>query len=226
MLLVPYVLKGTAMISDRRRGTSPSYPIPVWNGIFDHRENIGPAVWVFLWCIDRITKEKLGSGFVLSGSVISAGAIAEQLKDSERTVRRHLHRLSENGYITLKLASYGFIITVTNSCKFGIWRSDKNVRLVEDSGRTKLVSPPALLSDPSTKIARPNKEDTAVDSAVTPQEPCSRCHGTGRKASLTTPGKIVLCECTDSNIDLIEHGFSSARSDSLASSKCVVGRGR
>jgi hypothetical protein len=103
-----------------------SYPIPVWNGLFDHRRKIATAVWVFLWCIDRVTKEDSGIGFVLGGSIIAASRIADELDDSERTVRRHLERLAVNRYIALKRFPYGFVITVMNSCKFDVWRSDKS----------------------------------------------------------------------------------------------------
>src|SRR6185295_8350972 len=48
----------------------------------------------------------------------------------ERTVRAHIDRLKKGGYIVVKHAPYGLIITVLNSMKFGIWkpsrRSDRN----------------------------------------------------------------------------------------------------
>ena len=44
----------------RRYGDKGSHPIPVWNGIFDHFERIGIALWSFLWLIDRVTKEHDG----------------------------------------------------------------------------------------------------------------------------------------------------------------------
>jgi hypothetical protein len=146
--------------NERNHSGQRSYPIPVWNGILDHRARIGPALWVFLWCLDRITEEELGVGFVLGGTVVAVDRIACELQDSDRTVRRHLQRLAKHGYIGLKRAPYGFIITVANSRKFNIWRSDKNGH----SDRTR----PPVRSDKSAgqtdKIVRCIKEDTAVDS--------------------------------------------------------------
>jgi DNA-binding transcriptional ArsR family regulator len=145
--------------SSRDHAGKASYPIPIWNGIFDHRRKIASAVWVFLWCIDRVTKEESEIGFVLGGSIITARRIADELDDSQRTVRRHLERLAENEYIALKRLPYGFVIKVMNSCKFNIWRSDK-------AGHPEWTKVPAR-SDKSAaltaKIVRSNKEDTAVD---------------------------------------------------------------
>jgi hypothetical protein len=138
-----------------------SYPIPVWNGVFEHRKKIGPALWVYLWCLDRITTEESGIGFVLGGSVVSAQRIAVDLQDSERTVRRHLERLARDEYIELKRSPYGFVITVANSKKFGIWGPDKSGH----PDRTKMPVRSDKSADQTDRIVRCIKEDTAVDSA-------------------------------------------------------------
>src|SRR5205823_7018768 len=109
-------------------------------GILDHRRKIGSAIWVFLWCLDRVTREESGSGFVLGGKVITAGQIAQEIDDCKRTVRRHLLSLAKSGYLMLQRVSYGFIITVNKSKKFGIWRADKNVHSAEYSDRTILTA--------------------------------------------------------------------------------------
>ena len=95
-----------------------SYPIPVWNGIFEHREKIGPALWVYLWCLDRITKEESGIGFVLGSSPVTAERIAGDLHDCDRTVLRHLKSLAEHKYIRLKRTPHGFAISETQFVVF------------------------------------------------------------------------------------------------------------
>ena len=41
-----------------------SYPIKIWNGILrdGHCQNIGNALWEFIWLIDKVTLEKNGIG--------------------------------------------------------------------------------------------------------------------------------------------------------------------
>jgi hypothetical protein len=157
---------------NRDHAGGPSYAIPVWNGIFDHRRKIGSALWVFLWCIDRVTKEEAGSGFVLGGTVVNARRIANELDDSERTIRRHLERLEGQGYIALKRFSYGFVITLMNSRKFNIWRPDKSGH----PDRTKMPARSDKSAGQTDTIVRSNKEDTAVDSTER-QKPFIRNRG-------------------------------------------------
>jgi hypothetical protein len=88
--------------------TAKTYIIPVSNGILDsrHRKRIGSAVWVFLFLIDKCTKEQEDNnggwlGLVLGGSPITARYIAEHLGECERSVRRHLKQLEDGGYIVV-----------------------------------------------------------------------------------------------------------------------------
>jgi hypothetical protein len=149
-------------MTERTYNGGRSYPIPVWNGIFEHQREIGPAIWVYLWCLDRITREESACGFVLGGTPVTASRIASDLQDdSERTVRRHLERLAKCGYLELKRAPYGVVITVTNSRKFGIWSPVKNGPL----DRTKMPTRSATNADLADKFVQCNKEDSAVDSA-------------------------------------------------------------
>ena len=149
-------------MTERTYNGGRSYAFPVWNGIFEHQREIGPALWVYLWCLDRITREEESCGFVFGGAPVTAKRIALDLPDdSERTVRRHLKRLMKHGYIELKRAPYGVVIIVTNSRKFHIWSSDKNDRL----SRTKVPSRTAIIAAQTDKTVRCNKEDSAVDSA-------------------------------------------------------------
>jgi hypothetical protein len=154
----------------RFRDGRRSYPIPVWNGILDHHREIGPAIWVYLWCLDRITKENSGIGFVLGGIGISSERIARELHDSQRTVRRHLQRLAQKEYISLKRTPCGFAITVANSRKFNVWRKDGTCH----QGRTKLPGGLDRTTSPTATFVRSTKEDSAFDSAenkISPPSP-------------------------------------------------------
>ncbi len=101
----------------RKRGDKPSYPICVWNGIFDHYKNIGTALWEFLWLIDAITEEQDGIGWIFGKTPLKIERIAADLGIGGSTVRRNLDRLKGGGYIVTKKARYGLIIGVVNSRK-------------------------------------------------------------------------------------------------------------
>lgn len=79
-----------------------THVIPVSNGIFEHCEQIGVAIWVFLWMLDRTTKEAPGEdgqteGLVYGGRPVLARDIANDLKMPERTVNAHLALLLNGG---------------------------------------------------------------------------------------------------------------------------------
>jgi hypothetical protein len=104
----------------RKYGDRPSHPIYVWNGLLEpkHRKKIDSAIWEFLWCLDRITKEKDGIGIVLGGRPVTYSEVATCFEVSVDSVRRHMDRLELYGYIERTLAPYGYVIRVLNSCKF------------------------------------------------------------------------------------------------------------
>jgi hypothetical protein len=119
-----------------------------WQEIFDHFERIGIALWVLLWLIDRVTKEHNGVGKVLGGKAVKIGEIASSIKGaSYQMVRDQLDLLEQQGYITRKRTAYGFVVSVQNSRKWGVWtkkeigprEQSKNVPL-EQSGSKRLVA--------------------------------------------------------------------------------------
>jgi len=122
----------------RKYGEKDSHPIPLWNGVFEHYDRIGDALWEFLWCIDAITKEKDGIGLVLGGAPVKLKRIADDLKADRETVRRHLKNLADENYIRVRRTPYGQVIEVLNSKKFGIWHKEKPQNAVskEDSAGT------------------------------------------------------------------------------------------
>ena len=80
----------------RKYGNRQSHPLPVWNGILDHRERLGGAIWEFLWCLDKITVEKEGVGIVLGGKPIKVEEIVADIPGSDcETVRLHMIHLQE-----------------------------------------------------------------------------------------------------------------------------------
>src|SRR5205085_5678949 len=85
----------------RKYGEKESRPIPFWNGGLEprHRKKIGPAIWEFLWCIDRVTKEKDGEGIVLGGTPITAEKVGHDLGEHPNSARAHLDRLEKGRYI-------------------------------------------------------------------------------------------------------------------------------
>jgi len=100
---------------------SQSFPFTIWSGLLEdgHRQKIGSAVWEFLWCIRKITKEvkngKSTVGLVLGGKPIKTKDIAQDLHIHPKTVEENLRRLEKGGYIKLIRVPYGQIIEVNNS---------------------------------------------------------------------------------------------------------------
>ena len=109
----------------RKFGERQSYPFPVWNGLLEHRKRIGPSVWEFLWCLDRITQDRGEVGIVNGGAPVKAERIARNLKVSTRTIKQNLRRLTTEGYLKLRRTPYGNVIQVMNSSKFGLWAPHK-----------------------------------------------------------------------------------------------------
>jgi hypothetical protein len=152
----------------RKYGEKESRPIPVWNGVLEHCSRIACAIWVFLWCIDKVTEEREGSGIVFGGAPVKMSKIAADLEIGEHSVRRHFDQLEHERYIRRRRTPYGFVIEVLNSRKFEIWHSRENVKsgrsLPRESVQERPVSPTPLAS--LTDENGRNKEDAAVDSAI------------------------------------------------------------
>ena len=109
------------MTANRKFRDQQSFPIPVWNGMLEHRKRLGSAVWEFLWCLDHITAEKDGKGLVHGGAPVKAETMATALGVNLSTSKRNVRRLVAEGYITVRRISFGNVITVMNSLKFGAW---------------------------------------------------------------------------------------------------------
>jgi hypothetical protein len=179
----------------RRTGDGKqSYPIPIWNGIFEHYDRIGDAIWEFLWCIDKVTVERDGVGMVLGGAPVKLEKIVAELKGSRKeTVRLHFKRLVTEKYLMMRRTPYGQVIGVLNSKKFDIWkRKEKPQGTVsgDDSPtqekREKRVSLPpekrenrvreTRFSRQRNPISVVSKEDSAFNTAInTAEAPLPAC---------------------------------------------------
>lgn len=128
---------------------------PIHSGLLspEHREQIGAAIWEFIWFISKTTKEfQEGDerlGIVLGGKPIKYSEIADDLGLGESTVKKHVNRLKKFKYIETKRAPYGEIYYVKNSKKFKPKRQTKNglsekerqtqIDLSEERDRPKMV---------------------------------------------------------------------------------------
>ncbi len=134
----------------------------------EHCGRIGSALWEFVWCLDKITEERDGTGIVLGGAPVKIRQIAADLDRGEHTVRRNLDRLEGENYISRTRTPYGFSIRVRNSQKFQIWSKKENVINGQSVPKESVQKRPVSLShlaDLTVKNGR-NKEDAVVDSTV------------------------------------------------------------
>jgi hypothetical protein len=104
----------------RKYGEKDSHPIYLWNGILEpkHLKRLGPGFSLFVWLVDRTTKEQDGIGDVLGGKPLKAQEIGKSMGVCEQTIRRRLDRLERHGYIERTLTPYGYVVRVKKSCKF------------------------------------------------------------------------------------------------------------
>jgi DNA-binding FadR family transcriptional regulator len=147
----------------RRYGEKPSHPIYVWNGLLEakHREKIGPALWEFLWCVDRITQERDGIGLVLGGQPVNFQKIADRFGVNEHTIRSHFEVLEAGGYIERVRTPRGYSVRVLNSAKFAQRKTPSDRHKTPDHNQgvigTKPPITPPKIADHTAKNCRSNK---------------------------------------------------------------------
>jgi hypothetical protein len=78
--------------------------IPVSNAILSHQQEIGDAIWTFLWLIDHTTQVRtIGrgqlEGLVANGDKLKPATIAKALGLSVRKVNLHIKVLCEAGLV-------------------------------------------------------------------------------------------------------------------------------
>lgn len=142
-----------------------NYPIPVSNGIFDHREKVGSAIWLFLLLIDWTTVEQDGLGQVLGGKPVTVKELKEALGLEERQVRAQLQRLQSIKFIRLRRTSYGFVIEVLKSKKF-FFRDRQKVAALPSPDRKEIAGHSRQIGNNSplrSAINCRNKEDNTEE---------------------------------------------------------------
>ena len=139
------------MTHGRRYGERPVHPIYLSNGILEpkHVKNIGPAIFVFLWLIDRTTRQVDGAGIVLGGKPVKAFEVGESLGICQKTFLRSLDRLVRHGYVERTLAPNGYIVRVLKDYKYA--------RQVAQNCPTSQGRDRAKVSDPTDKTVRPGR---------------------------------------------------------------------
>lgn len=137
-----------------------------------HWENMGIAVWLYLWLIDKITSiSEQGVGLVLGGKPIThEDLVADGLELPSSTYHRYVATLRNAGYISTKRTTNGLIIKVLKSKK-RITRIDKSQPEI-----TKQKSDLSKMGPDLSKVINLKAEndksiynvlDSAVDSAMT-----------------------------------------------------------
>jgi hypothetical protein len=144
-------------------GAERSYAIPVWSGLISvkHRQAMGISVWMFLWCLDRITRDENGWGLVLGGKPVKDEEIARRLGLHKNSIHRDRDTLIRGNYVEAIRTPYGFRYRVRNSRKFGIWGKK---RVTKSSDSLERESP--LVVIPESPFVVETKKTMQLDHAV------------------------------------------------------------
>lgn len=104
---------------------TPFITFPVSIGLLEekHVEAMGIAVWCFLWCINRVTMDKIDQngerwGQVLGGCRFSHQRIADELGLTLRSVRYQMDCLKTAGYLRITRGQGGQQVEVRHSIKW------------------------------------------------------------------------------------------------------------
>jgi len=109
---------------DDRLPAERTFCVPVSTGIFRHWRRIGEAIWLFLFYIDRTTREFTGAdgirvGAVYGGKPCLDSHVASAFGCSKWTIRNWRSRLAKFAYIRQRRTPAGYTIEVMKSKK---WR--------------------------------------------------------------------------------------------------------
>jgi predicted transcriptional regulator len=79
--------------------------IPLSNSILTRQQELGNAIWTYLWVLDHITQVKvtdagIREALVSDGQVLKVTTIAREIGVSVRAVNRHLAVLANAGLIS------------------------------------------------------------------------------------------------------------------------------
>jgi len=150
---------------------SENFTIPVSNGILtpNHRRQMGPAIWVFLWIIDRTTKEIPGQdgnleGLVLGGKQIRASVVAADLDLSTRAVHEHIELLCRYKYVRRIDGGVGLPAgyAVQNSKKWK--KNQQSTAVIDEVDNPAEKRAPSRKSGPTSRIWRRGSRKSALPS--------------------------------------------------------------
>jgi hypothetical protein len=103
-------------------GDERKFWIPVYRGLFRHYGRIKQALWLFLWYIDKTTREECEDcgrvGYVLGGAPVKDQAAAYDLGCDRSTVSAWRRMLEDAGYVRTKRVPNGNVVCVLNSKKW------------------------------------------------------------------------------------------------------------
>jgi hypothetical protein len=161
-----------------RNRQDPKYHLPIFIGLLakKHYHQIGPAIWVFLWLIDKVTQEYEDAdgmrwGKVLGGRPFRYQNIADYYGISLITVKRYINTLKKWGYIRTGRDQYGVIVELRNSRKW-ISRSIKNdtALIKNDTSEPSKRRPDGHFPTVTNSINKQNKNIYESSSDSTPGE--------------------------------------------------------
>jgi len=108
-----------ARLASDTQASGRGFFAPMYEGVLEHRQKIGSALWAFVLLINWTTKEVPDPdcpgeylGIVRGGKPIAAREIAAALHESVDSTKEHLARLEKGGYIvrTRELNAYTYAV--------------------------------------------------------------------------------------------------------------------
>lgn len=151
------------------------YGIYVKNDLLDkkHLEAFGTSpLWLYLWLLDKMTSiGEDGIGKVLGGKPITYSEVEDELGLSERSYKRYIKLLRDNGYIETTRTMYGLVILVNRASKiFG--NSNRDRPKMAHPDRPKMAKRSAKVAHPIGQSGTSNKtiqyDNTIVAKATKP----------------------------------------------------------
>ena len=125
---------------------------PVSAGLFEHFSRMGLAIWVFLWFVHHEHQPKDGgqAGLVNKGKPVTYDEIAKEIPGlSPFTVRHHVKRLQENGYIRSEQVRGGKAYYIGKPFRWGWKKSESGPEQVELIIETWLLWVPETSGSPA-----------------------------------------------------------------------------
>jgi hypothetical protein len=222
-------------------GDKKTFRIPVSNGLLEHCNQMGEAIWLFLWYIDKTTKEKADDsgdtgGAVLGGMPIRDSDAASALGREVKTIRRWRAHLTKAGYIDTKRTPVGYSIKVRKSKKWVKNQNkgaDINVQSPEQSGQKCPISSESERTNLGVErtflgVECPKRE-LHIDSTETLQGQDNKREKENRSPSLSdssgqelTDADFVVAVAVEANEDAAFSAKAKAEIQSIIQEKSIT----